>query len=528
LNQLTFDVSIDFTEIVTDFVVGDVLVTNGTASNLQDLGSGKYTATITATSDGLTTVRIPASTARDRASNDSLATTVLSRTIDTKVSTPVVTSTTNSIANVSPIDVTIDFGEAVTGFALNDLVLTNATASNLVDLGAGKFTVSIAATVDGEVKVSIPTAAVKDLANNNSLASAQFTRTFDRIAPVATITTSEPSPTSKLTFPIAFNFGEAVFGFDLSDLVLGNCVVSNLIETAPGRYAATLTTSTDGVVFVGFSAGVARDAAGNGNTAPVPLLVSINTGSTTYKPLLSTSESSITPNRNFIATIDFGRIVTGFVATDLESSNATVTISDLSNGRYQLNLSAVSDGTVTVRLPADRVRDANNRPNEASDTLTIRFVDTADSDFGDAPTSVQSGFANSYPTRLVDNGAFHKRSALFLGTSSDAESDGLPNATATGDDSNGSDDENGILFPLSNVIGLSSATTSSFIAIASASGFLDAWIDFNRDGDWSDAGEQVATRLALVSGSNSVAFTIPSTASAGTTFARFRLSAAGG
>ncbi len=447
---------------------------------------------------------------------------------DTVAPTPVLSSLSPAITNVSPIDLTVDFGEAVTGFVLNDLVLTNATASNLVDLGAGKFTVSIAATSDGDVKVSIPAAAVKDLANNNSLASAQFSRTIDRVAPVATITTSEPNPTSKLTFPIAFNFGEAVLGFDLSDLVLGNCVVSNLTETAPGRYAATLTTSTDGVVFVGFSASIARDAAGNGNTAPVPLLISVNTGSATYKPLLSTSESSITPNRNFTATIDFGRIVTGFTASDLELSNATVNISDLSNGRYQLNLSAISDGTISVRLPADRVRDANNRPNEASDTLTIRFVDTADSDFGDAPTSVQSGFANSYPTRLVDNGAFHKRSALFLGTSSDAESDGQPNAGGTGDDSNGGDDENGILFPLSNVIGLSGATTSSFIAIASASGFLDAWIDFNRDGDWSDAGEQIAAKLAMVSGSNSVAFAIPPTASAGTTFARFRLSTAGG
>ncbi len=447
---------------------------------------------------------------------------------DTVASTPTLTSSSPTITNVSPIDLAVDFGEVVTGFALNDLMLTNATAANLTDLGAGKFTVAISPTVDGVVTVSIPASAAKDLANNNSLASTNFTRTVDRILPAATITTTEPSPTNKPSFPVVFNFGEAVTGFDVTDLVIGNGTASAFTETATGRYSATVTAISDGVVFIGFSGGVSRDAAGNGNTSPVPLLISVNTGAASYKPLLSTSESSITPNRSFTATIDFGRVVTGFVVGDLELTNATATISDLSNGRYQLNLSAVSDGIITVRLPADRVRDANNRPNEVSDTLTIRFVDATDSDFGDAPTSVQSGFANSYPTRLVDNGAFHKRSALFLGTSSDAESDGQPSVTATGDDSNGGDDENGILFPLSSVIGVSAATTSSFIAIASATGFLDAWIDFNRDGDWSDAGEQIATKLAMASGSNSVAFTIPPTTSAGTTFARFRLSTAGG
>ena len=447
---------------------------------------------------------------------------------DTVAPTPVLSSLSSTITNASPIDLTVDFGEAVTGFTLSDLVLTNATASNLTDLGSGKFTVAITATVDGVVTVSVPAAAAKDLANNNSLESTSFTRTVDRVSPVTTITTTEPSPTNKQSFPVVFNFGEAVTGFDVTDLVLGNGTASTFSETAPGRYTAIVTAISDGVVFIGFSGGVGRDAAGNGNTSPVPLLISVNTGAASYKPLVLTTESSITSNRNFLATIDFGRIVTGFVATDLELTNATGAISDLSNGRYQLNLSAVSEGIITVRLPADRVRDANNRPNEASDTLTIRFVDATDSDFGDAPTSVQSGFTNSYPTRLADNGAFHKRSALFLGTSSDAESDGQSNATATGDDTIGGDDENGILFPLSNVIGVNAATTSSFIAIASATGFLDAWIDFDRDGDWSDAGEQIATKLALVSGSNSVAFTIPLTASAGTTFARFRLSTAGG
>ncbi|HXG48677.1 MAG TPA: GEVED domain-containing protein, partial [Methylomirabilota bacterium] len=57
---------------------------------------------------------------------------------------------------------------------------------------------------------------------------------------------------------------------------------------------------------------------------------------------------------------------------------------------------------------------------------------------------------------------------------------------------------------------------------------LDAWIDFNRDGDFSDAAEQIFTGVPVVPGVNTLAFTVPANAQEGPTFARFRLSRQGG
>jgi Dockerin type I domain/GEVED domain len=62
---------------------------------------------------------------------------------------------------------------------------------------------------------------------------------------------------------------------------------------------------------------------------------------------------------------------------------------------------------------------------------------------------------------------------------------------------------------------------------ASGPGLLDAWIDFNRDGDWDDAGEQIFTRASLNAGANTLPFTTIASAAVGNTFARFRLSSAG-
>ncbi|MBX7233293.1 MAG: hypothetical protein K1X65_02840 [Caldilineales bacterium] len=145
-------------------------------------------------------------------------------------------------------------------------------------------------------------------------------------------------------------------------------------------------------------------------------------------------------------------------------------------------------------------------------------------DFGDAPTAAQSGFANSYPTTLAANGARHTAVGPNLGSARDAESDGQPSAAANGDDNDGTpDDEDGVTIPA-----LKQGQTAALTVNASAAAKLDAWIDWNRDGDWNDAGEQVAANLAMSAGNNTLNVNVPAGASLGTSYARFRLSTAGG
>ncbi len=57
---------------------------------------------------------------------------------------------------------------------------------------------------------------------------------------------------------------------------------------------------------------------------------------------------------------------------------------------------------------------------------------------------------------------------------------------------------------------------------------LDAWIDFNGDGDFRDAHEKIIASLTVVDGRNLIEFELPAGTIAGNTFARFRISSAGG
>ena len=148
-------------------------------------------------------------------------------------------------------------------------------------------------------------------------------------------------------------------------------------------------------------------------------------------------------------------------------------------------------------------------------------------DWGDAP--------DSYGTTQLSNGALHGVSTsvpLYLGACVDAEADGQPDVTALLDDNlvgtgtagvcSGNDDEDGISFDTP----LIACVNSQITATANAPGILEAWIDFDGNGQF-DPGEQVIANQAINAGANILGFTVPCSANIADTYARFRFSSTG-
>ncbi len=143
-------------------------------------------------------------------------------------------------------------------------------------------------------------------------------------------------------------------------------------------------------------------------------------------------------------------------------------------------------------------------------------------DFGDAPDT--SGA--SFPTRLVDNGARHYLvPGVYLGLRVDREADGQPTAAADGDDVAGpEDDEDGVVVLDPLYPGLSARLEVE----SSTNGYLQVWLDADRNGFWNGLAEQVVRDEALQAGANTVTFTVPGTAAAGTAVMRVRFSTQSG
>lgn len=146
--------------------------------------------------------------------------------------------------------------------------------------------------------------------------------------------------------------------------------------------------------------------------------------------------------------------------------------------------------------------------------MAERRFNVLEIDYGDAPDP-------AYPTLLANSGASHLATGIMLGSSRDGELDGQPSAAADGD----GDDEDGVVFYGAPIPG----TMASVDVTVSASGFLNAWVDFNQDGDWGDAEEQIFTDQAVAAGVNNLSFNIPAAAStAANPYTRFRVDSAGG
>jgi len=138
-------------------------------------------------------------------------------------------------------------------------------------------------------------------------------------------------------------------------------------------------------------------------------------------------------------------------------------------------------------------------------------------DWGDAP--------DSYRTLFAAMGPRHLAGPLFLGNLIDTERDGQPTAAADGDDTNNLPDEDGVVF----MTGLKPGQPAQIDVTASQNGMLDAWIDWDGNGNFSGVNEQIFASEPLIPGLNSLNITVPAAILENvTSYARFRLSSGGG
>lgn len=149
-------------------------------------------------------------------------------------------------------------------------------------------------------------------------------------------------------------------------------------------------------------------------------------------------------------------------------------------------------------------------------------------DYGDLPDSGAGVSSNNYETLSGSNGPSHTIvPGLFMGTTVDIETNGQPNAAATGDGS----DEDGVTFPVF-VPGQSAVVTVTATNSTGANAFIYGFIDWNGDGDFNDVGE-IAFPATVATGSAgttfSLVFPVPANALAGAQVgARFRLTTQSG
>ena len=272
-------VTITFSEAVTGFTNADLTVANGTLSAVSSSDGGiTWTATFTPTtgiSDTTNLITLDNSGVTDLAGNGGNGTTDSNNfSIDTQLPTATIALSQTALNAGQTATVTITFSEAVTGFDLSDLRVSNGTLSGLTTTDnitwTAIFTPETGVTVSAN-SIVLDNSGIADLAGNygeGSTQSAGFS--IDSELPRVTGLTPLPA-TSAQTVDYQLDFSEAVSGVDASDFTLltagkATGTIASITMVSPTRYVIHLAgISGDGAVQLTLNAsgtGI-TDSAGN-------------------------------------------------------------------------------------------------------------------------------------------------------------------------------------------------------------------------------------------------------------------------
>ncbi len=304
----TTTVTITFSEAVSGFDLSDISVANGTLANLTSSDGGvTWTATLTPTAninDATNLIIVDTAGVQDLAGNlgasiaisNNYALDATRPTVDIVVANP-------HLGIGQTTTVTFTFSEAVSNFDLSDLSVTNGDLSNLSSSDGGKtWTATFTPTAnvsDPSNFIALDTSNVTDLAGNvGSTVAVSNNYALDSERPTATVVIANPNLGLGQTSQVTITFNEAVSGFDLADINVGNGTLSNLSSSDGGKtWTATLTpnanvNSASNAISIN-SAGVSDLSGNSGSGVSNSNNYAINTVSPVIPPTPPTAPTSV-------------------------------------------------------------------------------------------------------------------------------------------------------------------------------------------------------------------------------------------
>ena len=322
--------TITFSEAVTGFVVGDVVVAGGTVSNFAGSGT-TYTFDVTATDNSTAniTVNVAANIAADAVANGNTIMVEAVQGVDTVNPTLTITDDQASIVSDSDNTViyTFTFSEAVTGFAIDDVIVTGGTKGTFTAVSATVYTLLVTADDNSTTNITVDVAAsaALDVVNNTSVAATQAVQAVDTVNPTVTITMSDSALKIGDTSLVTITFSEAVTGFSNADLTVANGTLSAVASTDGGiTWSATFTTTTaiESTTNTIALATTYADVAGNTGT----IASSSNYAVDTLAPTLAITSNvaAVKSGETATVTFTFSEVPTGFAAGDVTTTGGTL------------------------------------------------------------------------------------------------------------------------------------------------------------------------------------------------------------
>ena len=331
-----------------------------------------FSGTPQAADVGTVAVKVTASDGNGESVSDSfdIVVSVAMDTTGPRVASIVRQNPTSSPTNADSLTWRVTFSEAVSNVNAADFAVSGTTATvtavAAVSGVTGAYDVSASggnlAALNATVTLAIAASHNIEDGASNALSNTAPTGTndnsyvVDNTAP--TVTISGVPATSDAPFTATFTFPEAVTGFAVGDITLGNATASSFTVTSTTVYTALVTPTAAGAVTVDVPANAAQDAAGNGNTAATRAS-SAYTGSDTRGVTVSATVLTVTEGSTGAYTVVLDSQPTANVTvTPSRTGSSDVTFSPATLTFTALNWNTVQPVTVTAAQDSDAVDDS--------------------------------------------------------------------------------------------------------------------------------------------------------------------------
>ena len=362
--------TITFSKPVTGFTAADVQVAGGTKGDFAGSGDS-YTLVVqpNAGLEGEVTLDIAEGVAVDGFGNENQAATTATQKVDNVVPTLTISDNQSGTAT-GAITYSFSFSEAVTGFTVDDITVTNGTKGTLSGSGESyTLTVTPDSGLEGNVTVAVDSAVATDSVGNSNSAATTSVQAVDNVAPSVTISDNQ-SGTATGNILYTFTFSETVIDFSASDINVTNGTKGTLSGSGDS-YTLTVTPDSglEGNVTVAVDSAVATDTAGNSNSAATPTTQAVDTQ---LPSLVITNNQGAVASGEIVYTFTFSEAVTDFSADEVVVTNGDKGALSGSGTSYSMVITPTEGftGNVTVDVDAAVAEDQWGNGNIAATTHT--------------------------------------------------------------------------------------------------------------------------------------------------------------
>ncbi len=289
-----FTATITFSEDVTGFDAGDVVVSGGTKGTFTAVDASTYTLAVTPTGGSDVTVWVLANSASDGLNTGPPTAVSATAAWDATALWVTIGGVPSGINSTAAFTATFSFTEAVTGFSVGDVTVTGGAKGAFAAVSGTEYTLAVTPSGSADVTVTVAANSATGVGNTGPAAAVSATATWDATAPTVAITGVPSGINTTAEFTATFTFSEAVTGFGTGDVTVRGGTKGTFAAVSGTEYTLAVTPSGSADVTVFVAADAATD--GVGNTGPATAVSATATWDVDMRAMILTWYGRETPD----------------------------------------------------------------------------------------------------------------------------------------------------------------------------------------------------------------------------------------